>query len=124
VSSRALGNAREHTLEARLWPYGYRTMLSKGSGQRIAASAAEGPLRGDLIAIAPVNSGLPHLLFECGGIGKRLGTTFAEMTREPLPGGFVAMIARVVNRSWWYYTSEDDRFDTLDDALDSLRGGS
>ncbi len=124
MSSRALGNAREHTLEARLWPYGYRTMLSKGSGQRIAASASQGPLRGDIVAIAAVDSGLPHLLIEVGSIGKRLGTTFAEMTREPLPGGFVALIARVIERKWVFHVDQDTRFDRLEDALDALRAGT
>lgn len=96
-------------------------MLSKGSGQRIALEGREHALPGDLIAIAPMDSGLPHLLVECGGVGKRLGVAFRELRREPLPGGFVALLARVVARKWWYYIAEGERFSDLREALDGLR---
>jgi hypothetical protein len=124
VSSRALGNARERAVEKALWAFGYRTMCSRASGQRINPTGRENALPGDIIAIAAIHSGLPHILAECGGIGKRLGTTFRELTERGLPGGFVALVARCVDRSWWYYISEDDRFDRLEDALDALRAGT
>lgn len=121
MSRRALGNQREHAFEAQLWRFGYRTMLAKGSGQRIASAASDRPLRGDLIALAPAGSGLPHLLAECGGVGKRLGTAFRDLIGDGLPPGFAALVVRVISRKWIYNSTEDDRFDDLGDALDSLR---
>lgn len=97
-------------------------MLARGSGARIAADGKENGLPGDIIAVAgSAVFGLPHLLVECGGVGKRLGTAFRELQREPLPGGFVPFVATVVNRKWKYYVSPDDRFESLEDALASLR---
>jgi hypothetical protein len=121
MSTRATGNAREHRVEEMLWEHGFRTMLARASGQRKKAAAKGNALRGDIIAISAWESGLPHLLVEAGGIGKRLGVTFAELTEHPLPSGFVPVVVRCVKRAWKWYLSPDDRFDSLDDALAALR---
>lgn len=121
MSSRALGNAREHRVEEMLWEHGFRTMLARGSGQRKTAEARGRALAGDIIAISAWESGLPHLLLECGGASKRLGVTFAELTEYPLPSGFVPVVVRCVSRAWKWYLSPDDRFEALSDALEALR---
>lgn len=121
MSSRALGNAREHRVEEMLWEHGFRTMLARASGMRMKVEAQGNALAGDIIAISAWESGLPHLLIEVGGIGKRLGVAFAELTEYPLPSGFVPVVVRCVSRAWKWYLSPDDRFDALSDALAALR---
>lgn len=98
---------------------GYRCARVSASGQRRGARRDERLLAGDIIGLA-VACG-PHLLVEVGGIGKRLARAFAELRESILPG-FAPLVIRFVCRKRWYYTSEDDRFGTFDDALESLRG--
>lgn len=124
MSTRSTGASRERSFEARLWAVGFRTMRASASGQRIAEDRRIHGLPGDLLAIAPTDSGLPHILAEVGGIGKRLGVAFAELTAEPLPPGFVPAVARCVARRWWYYLDPDTRFEDFAEFVDALRGGS
>jgi len=124
MSTRATGNQRERSFEARLWAHGYRTARFSGSGQRVSDGRKENGLCGDLIALAPMDSGLPHLIAEIGGVGKRLGVAFTVLHEYPLPPGFVAVVARCVKRSWIYYTSPDDRHTTFDGFLIALREGA
>jgi hypothetical protein len=79
-------------------------------------------LAGDLIAIAPEDGGYPHCIVEIGGIGKRLRAAFDELhSGGALPGGFVALVGRVVRRRWQWYTSPDERHLSLAAALEALR---
>jgi hypothetical protein len=123
VSGRATGNARERAFESRLWKHGYRTARFTGSGQRISAKHQEGGICGDMIALAPEHSGLPHLVAEIGGTGKRLGTAFAALTARPLLGGFVPVVARCVARSWIYYTAPGSRHNHFSAFIDALKDG-
>jgi hypothetical protein len=103
MSTRSCGNARERAFERRLWEHGFRV--------------------GDLIAHAPIDSGLPHIVAEVGSVGKRLAVTFAELHEHALPPGFAAVVARCVARRWWFYTSPDERFEDFTEFLDALPGG-
>jgi hypothetical protein len=121
MSTRETGNARERTFERRLWEHGFRTARFSGSGTRVSDGRKENGLCGDLVALAPMDSGLPHIIVEVGGIGKRLAVAFAELAAQPLPPGFVPCIARCVARRWWFYTSPDDRFADFADFIAALR---
>jgi hypothetical protein len=121
MSTRSKGASRERSFEARLWEVGFRTMRASASGQRIADNRRRYGLPGDLLAVAPIDAELPHLLCEVGGVGKRLAVAFAELTAQPLPPGFVPCIARCVARRWLFYTSPDDRFTDFADFIAALR---
>jgi hypothetical protein len=76
-------------------------------------------LAGDLIALT-AQDGLPHLLVEVGGAGKRLGVAFTEL-RESVLVGFSPLVVRFVDRRRWVYVDEDHRFADVEDAIDALR---
>lgn len=100
---------------------GYRCSRVSASGQRKGARKGEKCIAGDLIALAPDGSALPHVIAEIGGAGKRIRRAFAEMTAEPLTTGFVPMVGRVVKRKWAWYASPHARHKTLKAALQALR---
>jgi hypothetical protein len=96
----------------------YRSARVSASGQRKGARIEEEGLAGDIISLS-VAPGLPHLLVEVGGIGKRLGTAFDELRGSILPG-FVPIVVRFVHRKCWIYVDEDNRFASFSEALDAL----
>lgn len=118
-SSSSLGAGRVGAVMSSISACGYRCARVSASGQRRGARREERGLAGDVIALATV-PGLPHLLIEVGGAGKRLGVAFAELRESILPG-FCPLVVRFVKRRRFVYTSEDDRFADLADALESLR---
>lgn len=97
---------------------GYFVVPLKGSGSRGAAVRRRvHAVIGDLLAIPHDREApLPWLQIECGGIGKRLATTFAELRANALPG-FAPLVVRFVERKRWHYTDEDTRFRDLPEAL-------
>ena len=120
LSTSALGAGRVGAVISTLAANGYRAGRLSASGQRRGARREENMIPGDLIALAPPEGGLPHLLIEVGGIGKRLGVAFAEL-REGLAPGFVPLVVRFVARRRWYYVDEDTRLEDLTEALTALR---
>lgn len=60
------------------------------------------------------------LQVEVGGAGKRLAVAFAELNETRLAGSH-SMVIRFVKGRRYYYTSPDQRFDVLEDALDALK---
>ena len=121
MSTIAKGAQRVGSAMTQLHRAGYRCARVSSSGQRKGKRRAEGGIPGDVIALAPVDSGLPHVIVEVGGIGKRLAVSFAELTEAPLPPGFTALVARCVNRKWLWYSDPDSRHPDLLEALDALR---
>lgn len=129
MSDAAKGAQRVGAVQSRLAAKGYRTARISASGQRRGARRNERGLDGDLIALAPEHSGYPHLLVEVGGIGKRVEASLREMTEHgPLPGGFVPIVARLVDPKargrvdgWRWYIANDDWYLTLDALLAALR---
>lgn len=118
MSTASLGAARVGAVISSLAARGYRCGRMSASGQRRGSRRDEQMLAGDLIALG--STGLPHLLVEVGGAGKRLGVAFTEL-RECILPGFVPVVVRFVNRKRWYYVDEDDRFEDVDDALEAVR---
>ncbi len=116
--SAALGASRVAAVERRLAALGYRYVRASASG-RSGQERAKDRIPCDIIAfgIGPY----PHLVVEVGGAGKRVAVTLAEMQADPLPGGFVALVATCVKRRWRYYLDADNRFDDLAEALDAAR---
>lgn len=123
MSSSATGAARVASVERQLAALGYRFVRSSASGRAGSAERRENRIPGDLIAFAPADTRLPHLLVECGGIGKRVGSAFAELTERPLPVGFIPLVARCVRRSWRWHIGPDrcEAFASLEEALDAVR---
>lgn len=102
---------------------GYRCARVSASGQRKGARREEKGIPADVIALAPLDSGLPHLLIEVGGPGKSVRLALAEMLENPLPPGFVPLVARTIDRRMrWHVSAErGDVFTKLVDALDAVR---
>lgn len=105
---------------SKLAKVGYRCARVSASGQRRGKRREEKGIPGDVIAWAPSDSPWPHLLVEVGGSGKRIAVTFAEMLEYPIPMGHVPLVVVCVKRRWRWYTSSDDRHDTLLEALEAL----
>jgi hypothetical protein len=120
-SSRELGNSRERNFEARLWAHGYKTARFSGSGQKVSDGRKANGLAGDLIALAPEHSNLPHLLAEIGGTGKRLRSAFAVLQDRPNPPGFTCVVVKCVRRKWQYFTSAGSRFDSFETFIGALK---
>jgi hypothetical protein len=78
-------------------------------------------IAGDLIALAPFDSGLPHVIAEIGGVGKRLGAVFAELLEHPMPPGFIPLLVKFEKRKRKYFIDEDNRFESLTEALEASR---
>lgn len=120
MSSVAKGAQRVGSAMTQFARLGYRCARVSASGQRKGRRRREKLIAGDLIAFAPAESALPHVIAEIGGAGKRLAVTFAEMLVEPLPAGFAPLIGVVVKRKWRWYSDPDSRHDALKDALESI----
>lgn len=123
ASDAAKGGQRVGAAQTQLSRLGYRTARVSASGQRKGKRREENGVSADIIAFAPADSGLPHLIVESGGAGKRLGVAFEEMLEHPLPPGFIALVARTIDRKMrWHVSAErGDSFSTLVDALDAVR---
>ncbi len=100
---------------------GFRCARTSASGQRRGARQAENMIAGDLIALAPVDSGFPHVVVEVGGVGKNVTAAFNELLEYPLPAGFIALVCRFVKRKRRYYIDADNRFESLTEALEASR---
>ena len=100
---------------------GFRCARTSASGQRRGARQGENMIAGDLIALAPVDSGFPHVIIEVGGVGKVVTAAFDELLEFPLPPGFIAMVIRFVKRKRRYYLDADSRFESLTEALEASR---
>jgi len=103
--------------------HGYRCARVASSGQRKGARRDEIGVAADVIALAPLDAGVPHVLCEVGGVKKSVRAALAEMTAHPLPPGFVAIVVRCVGRRWRWHIGDDrtESFASLGDALDALR---
>ncbi|HEV3089985.1 MAG TPA: hypothetical protein VGX91_00930 [Candidatus Cybelea sp.] len=122
MSSVAKGSARVGAAMSQCADLGFRCARVSASGQRKGFRRDENCLAGDLLAIAPADSGYPHCIVEVGGVGKRLRAAFEELhVGGPLPAGFVAMVGRVVRRRWLWYSAPDERYTSLEELLDALR---
>ncbi|HEY1655906.1 MAG TPA: hypothetical protein VGF86_12415 [Candidatus Tumulicola sp.] len=122
MSSSAKGAARVGAAMTQFARLGFRCARTSASGQRKGARRDENGIAGDLFALAPEQSALPHCIAEIGGSGKRLRAAFAELhAGGPLPVGFIALVGRVVRRRWLWYSSPDERHLSLAAALDAVR---
>lgn len=122
MSDAAKGAQRVGSIMSRLSSLGFRCARVSASGQRKGARRDERGIDGDLIALAPPHSGWPHLIVEVGGLGKRVGQSFAEMTEHGTPPGFAPVVARIISRARWRFSIDSDHaFDDLTEALDALR---
>ncbi len=121
--SAAKGAQRVGSAMTQLSRLGYRCARVSASGQRKGERREEKGVPADVIALAPLNSGYPHLLVEVGGRGKSVRLALAEMLEEPLPPGFVPLVARTIDRRMrWHVSAErGDVFAKLVDALDAVR---
>jgi len=126
MSSAAKGAQRVGSVLSALSRQGYRCGRIASSGQRRGSRRTESGIAGDIIALAPVDSGLPHIIAEVGGAKKSVRAALAEMTAHPLPPGFVAIVARCVGRRWRWHIGDDrsESFSSLEDALDALHDGA
>lgn len=126
MSSTAKGAQRVGSVLTALSRHGYRCARVASSGQRKGARRSEQGIAADVIALAPVDAGTPHLVAEVGGQKKSVRAALAEMTVHPLPPGFVAIVVRCVDRRWRWHIGDDrtESFPTLGDALDALRDGA
>jgi hypothetical protein len=122
MSSSSKGAQRVGSALSQFARLGFRCSRVSASGQRKGARRHEKCIAGDIIALAPESSGWPHVIAEIGGVGKRLGAAFAELTAEPLTAGFVPIVGRVVRRRWRWYSFPDSRHETLQAALEALKG--
>lgn len=98
---------------------GYRCAPIKASGRRGERRIGLRCVPGDLIAFAPLLGQMPHLLCEVGGVAKRFASCLAELEREGLPPGFVALVAVCRGRRWTYATRQG-RFPNLEEAVRGL----
>lgn len=126
MSSQAKGGARVGSVLSQLSRLGYRCARVSASGQRKGKRRDERGLDGDLIALAPVDSQLPHLIVEVGGPSKSVAESLAEMTEHPLPPGFVPIVARCIGKGrgcWrWHVAAYVNGHDSLLEALESRDG--
>jgi len=117
MSTASLGGARVGKIITQLHALSFHCARLSASGQRRGKRRLENGLAGDIIALAPQHSGLPHLLAEVGGAGKRIAVAFAEL-REGMPPGFAPLVVVFRNRKCFYYPDEDVRHDALREALE------
>jgi hypothetical protein len=117
MSSSSLGTRREYDVIDTFIARGFWWLKANRSGQSIEKTRAAARIPCDVLFYAP-NHG--YVQVEAGGAGKRLAVTFTELRERLLPGAS-PMLVMFKNRKRYYYISEDDRFDSLDDALDALR---
>jgi len=126
MSSVAKGAARVGSVLTALSQHGYRCARVAASGQRKGARRGEPGIAADVIALAPLDAGTPHVLCEVGGVKKSVRAALAEMTAHPLPPGFVAIVARCIGRRWRWHIGDDrsESFPSLTEALDALHDGA
>jgi hypothetical protein len=105
-----------------LQAHGYAFARTSASGQRKGKRKEQRMIPGDLLAVA-LEPGRPHLQFEIGGIGKRLGAAFAELRSLPLPG-FLPVVVRFVARKRRWYLSPDDCFRSFGELLAAAKGST
>lgn len=120
MSDVAKGAARVGSVLTALHKHGFRCARISASGQRRGARRQEDGIAGDVLALAPPHSGLPHLLAEVGG-EKKIVTRALDELRCDLPPGFAPIVARCIRRRWRWHVDTDSAHDTLSDALDALR---
>jgi len=120
VSSTSLGTSREMAVGRSLAKLSYTWAKISRSGQ-VRGDDREHRILADLIAFAPQDGGIPHLLVSIGGVGKRLRVAFEELRSLPMPPGFIPLLVRFVKRKRWYYLDEDSRFESLTEALEASR---
>lgn len=121
LSDVAKGARRVRDIENMLNARGYRTGILSRSGQRRGARANSYALDGDLVAIAPQDSGWPHLIIEVGGRTKSVSESIKEMTAQPLPAGFVPVVVRQTasypTKKWRWNLSSAEGFDSFEDLV-------
>ena len=122
MSDQSKGGQRVGSVMSQLAAFGYRNARISHSGQRRGARRDERGIDGDIIAFAPPEAGKPHLLVEVGGAKKSVFESLAEMRAEPLPPGFVAIVARCMpNRRWrWHFEAHERGVDTLQELFEAL----
>jgi len=122
VSDVAKGAKRVGAAMTALSQHGYRCARLSASGQRRGARKSENGIAGDIIALAPPHTHLPHVLVEVGGEKKVVSAALAEL-RDSIMPGFAPIVCRVVNRRkrWHLGPHREDAFDSLEEALDALR---
>jgi len=103
MSSRK-GGQREYRVGEKLVELGYRVAFIKGSGQRRInkdrrAGFEASVVAGDLLAFYEGTSGLPDLIVEVGGIGKRGRGALCELDKLR-PGRHLPLVARCHRRGW------------------------
>lgn len=124
MSSVTKGTAREMKVGRQLAAKGYRWCKVSRSGQA-PIEEKDQRIRADLIAFAPRRSDckLPNLVVAVGGVGKRLGVEFAELRGDGLPITFAPLLVMFKPRKMFFYTDEDSRHFTLQEALEALLDG-
>lgn len=122
MSSASKGGQRVGSVMTHLSRFGYRCARISASGQRRGARRTEKGLDGDIIALAPKDTMLPHLIIEAGGKSKSVAESLREMTEHPLPAGFIPIVARCVGRgiyAWrWHTKAHKNGHKTLLAAID------
>ena len=123
MSTVAKGASRVGSVLTQLSRLGYRCARVSASGQRKGKRKDEMGIAGDAIALAPTDSGLPHLLVEVGGEKKSVRSAMAELLKHPLPPGFAPLVARCMsNRRWrWHAFPEERGLDSLSEALEAMK---
>jgi hypothetical protein len=122
------GATRVRRVEQMLHRLGFRTMIASRSGQRRGSRHDSLAMDGDLIALAPDDSGYCHLIIEVGGKGKSVRASLLKMRQHALPAGFEPIVARLVNSTTrapgkgWRFSNASGAHDSLLSLLESLKG--
>lgn len=121
MSDVAKGASRVGSVMTKLSRLDYRCARVASSGQRKGSRKKELGIAGDIIALAPADTGLPHLIVEVGGEKKIVMRALEEIYRHPLPPGFIGLVARVIDRRWRFHTRDGP---ASTDLLAAIRFGS
>lgn len=125
MSDSAKGGKRVGSAMTQLAKHGYRCARISASGQRKGKRRDEAGLDGDIIALAPKDSSLPHLIAEIGGPSKSVKQSLQEMTEHPLPPGFVPIVGRCIGKgrnAWrWHTKAFVNGHLTLMDAINEAK---
>lgn len=117
------GASRVRAVERQFHAHGFRTAIVSRSGQRRGARKESLAVDGDLIALAPAESGLPHYFVEVGGLKKSAKQSFAEMkVAGPIPPGFALLCVRLVESKgrwsrWRWHREGGMTCDTIEELL-------
>lgn len=110
---------------SQLAKHGYRCARISASGQRKGKRRDERGLDGDIVALAPTESALPHLIVEVGGASKSVKQSIAEMTEHALPPGFIPIVGRCIGKgrsAWrWHTRAFVDGHKTLLGAINEAK---